>query len=77
MLVDKRHCWLWDILPEARDNIAKMSVDTEYEVEDIDTDDDIIGFNVTIPYKEEIIPYLDTLSKTAKKIGCEHLAHPG
>uniref|UniRef100_UPI0040479970 shikimate dehydrogenase family protein n=1 Tax=Flavobacterium sp. TaxID=239 RepID=UPI0040479970 len=27
------------------------------------------GLNVTIPYKEEIIPYLDKLSKTAKKIG--------
>ncbi|KIX22546.1 shikimate dehydrogenase [Flavobacterium sp. 316] len=27
------------------------------------------GLNVTIPYKEEIIPYLDKLSKNAKKIG--------
>jgi shikimate dehydrogenase len=27
------------------------------------------GLNVTIPYKEEIIPYLDSLSKNAKKIG--------
>lgn len=27
------------------------------------------GLNVTIPYKEEIIPYLDGLSKTAQKIG--------
>ncbi|BCY28693.1 shikimate dehydrogenase family protein [Flavobacterium okayamense] len=27
------------------------------------------GLNVTIPYKQEIIPYLDGLSKTAKKIG--------
>ena len=41
MLVDRRHCWPWDILPEARD-IAEMSVDTEYEVEDIDADDDIL-----------------------------------
>ncbi|MDG5491475.1 shikimate dehydrogenase [Psychroserpens sp. SPM9] len=30
---------------------------------------DIIGFNVTIPYKEQIIPYLDKLDKKAKKIG--------
>lgn len=27
------------------------------------------GLNITIPYKEEIIPYLDELSKNAKKIG--------
>lgn len=27
------------------------------------------GLNVTIPYKEEVIPFLDSLSKNAKKIG--------
>ncbi|HBK82816.1 MAG TPA: shikimate dehydrogenase [Flavobacterium sp.] len=27
------------------------------------------GLNVTIPYKEEIIPFLDSLSKNAQKIG--------
>ena len=27
------------------------------------------GLNVTIPYKEEIIPFLDNLSKNARKIG--------
>lgn len=27
------------------------------------------GLNVTIPYKEEVIPYLDKLDKTAEKIG--------
>lgn len=29
----------------------------------------IFGLNVTIPYKEQIIPYLDKLDKKAKKIG--------
>ncbi|QTE22751.1 shikimate dehydrogenase family protein [Polaribacter cellanae] len=35
----------------------------------IKNDDSICGINVTIPYKEEVIPYLDKLDKTAKKIG--------
>ncbi|WP_299439938.1 shikimate dehydrogenase [uncultured Aquimarina sp.] len=30
---------------------------------------DIKGMNVTIPYKEEVIPYLDTLDPVAKEIG--------
>jgi shikimate dehydrogenase len=29
----------------------------------------LAGLNVTIPYKETVIPFLDTLSKKAKKIG--------
>jgi shikimate dehydrogenase len=32
-------------------------------------DKSIKGCNVTIPYKEEIIPFLDKLDQTAKKIG--------
>ena len=32
-------------------------------------DKDLGGLNVTIPYKEEIIPYLDELSAEAKEIG--------
>lgn len=30
---------------------------------------DFKGLNVTIPYKKEVIPYLDALSTTAKKLG--------
>ncbi|MDO6598090.1 shikimate dehydrogenase [Oceanihabitans sp. 2_MG-2023] len=32
-------------------------------------DSNIKGFNITIPYKELIIPYVDKLDKNAKKIG--------
>ncbi|MCT2407168.1 shikimate dehydrogenase [Chryseobacterium antibioticum] len=39
------------------------------EVENLLTDPDLLGFNVTIPYKEKIIDYLDGLSDEAEKIG--------
>lgn len=35
----------------------------------------ILGLNVTIPYKEEIIPYLDSLNEDAKKIGSVNVIH--
>ncbi len=35
----------------------------------LETTTDLKGLNVTIPYKEAIIPYLDKLQKKAKKIG--------
>ena len=53
-------------------------VDADYsliEIENIDQIDSIIkerelsGFNVTIPYKESIIPYLDELSPEAEAVG--------
>lgn len=39
------------------------------EVENLFTSPDLLGFNVTIPYKEQIISYLDELSDEAEKIG--------
>ncbi len=35
----------------------------------IDTTNKVIGLNVTIPYKEAVIPYLDQLEASARKIG--------
>lgn len=45
-------------------DIAELS-----EVEKIFTTPNLIGLNVTIPYKEKILPYLDELSEEAEKIG--------
>ena len=53
-------------------------IDADYtliEIDDIATIRDIVaerelsGFNVTIPYKESIIPYLDSLSEEAQRVG--------
>lgn len=35
----------------------------------LEANPDLVGLNVTIPYKETVIPYLDTLSDTAKSVG--------
>ncbi|WP_312076588.1 shikimate dehydrogenase [Chryseobacterium sp.] len=39
------------------------------EVENLFSNPELLGFNVTIPYKEKIIGYLDNLSDEAQKIG--------
>ena len=39
------------------------------EIETFTTTDDFDGINVTIPYKETVMPYMSTLSEHAKKIG--------
>lgn len=58
--------------------INENIVDAVYNVFDLQQIDDIekvfateglVGFNVTIPYKQEIIPFLDELSPEAKTIG--------
>lgn len=38
-------------------------------VEELITTEGLVGFNVTIPYKQQIIPYLDSLSSEARNIG--------
>ena len=58
---------------------SKLNLNYSYQNIEIDNVSDIIpfvrdnenlkGFNVTVPYKEEIIPYLDSLDDTAKNVG--------
>lgn len=41
---------------------------------------DLVGFNVTIPYKQQIIPYLDSLDCQAAEVGavnCVKICHDG
>lgn len=45
------------------------------EIEKIFSEGNFTGLNVTIPYKTEIIPYLDELSKEAKIIGAVNCIH--
>ncbi len=44
------------------DNISKFT-------EIIKNNPELIGLNVTIPYKEQVIPFLDDLNESAKEIG--------
>ncbi|MDL2331280.1 shikimate dehydrogenase, partial [Odoribacter sp. OttesenSCG-928-A06] len=61
------------------EKFQREKIDAEYlnfEIEDIALFRDVIrdtdglcGLNVTIPYKQAIIPYLDILSKEAQEVG--------
>lgn len=44
------------------DDISKI-------IEFVHNHKDLKGFNVTVPYKESIIPYLDDLDETAREVG--------
>ena len=58
-------------------DIHNMLSDYNYELKELSPDElvdfmktkDFKAINVTIPYKEAVIPYLDEISDTAKKIG--------
>lgn len=58
----------------------KLKLDTSYSIFEVEDDEvgnfvnglrkkDISGINITIPYKEKVIPYLDELDPLAKRIG--------
>jgi len=39
------------------------------EIEPLLTKSELKGFNITIPYKQDIIPYIDELDESARKVG--------
>ncbi len=57
--------------------IHKMLGNDDYEIVDLTEDEvcpflqskDFIGLNVTLPYKEKVIPFLDKLDEKAREIG--------
>jgi len=61
------------------DKFQKENIkNTRYELFELDSIDEIdnlfhrpglLGFNVTIPYKLEVIPFLDSLDESAEKVG--------
>lgn len=60
------------------EKFEKLGLDYSYEIYDLQSieevikilDDDLIcGFNVTVPYKQLIIPFLDDISPEAEEIG--------
>lgn len=65
-------------VPYFRKKFEKKGIDAVYEnfpIEDlsrfsslIEHESDLEGLNVTVPFKEQVIPYLDVLSKTARQI---------
>ncbi|NRD23901.1 shikimate dehydrogenase [Winogradskyella litoriviva] len=54
-------------LPHTYVNFDLQTIDELKEV--IDNTPNLKGINVTIPYKEQVITFLDKLNKTAEKIG--------
>lgn len=61
--------------------LQKYNIQGRYDIRDFDeselpnfvkevrTDENITGFNITIPYKQAIIPFLDEIEDTAQTIG--------
>ena len=50
-------------------NYENFDIESINRINSFISDKNLGGLNVTIPYKEEIIPYLDALSDEAKEIG--------
>jgi shikimate dehydrogenase len=52
-----------------------FELETIPQIEDIFSDSEVVGLNVTIPYKETVIPFLDELDESAKSVGAVNCIH--
>lgn len=69
------------------DKFSKEKIDAEYlnfdiesidkYIEILDAHPDLCGHNVTIPYKQQVIPFLDELSEEARAIGAVNVVRVG
>ena len=71
------------------EKFANEHIDAEYSLYPIDKDEwakgervknllhRLAGLNVTMPYKQEVIAYLDHLDDTAKAVGAVNVVHQG
>ena len=67
------------------EKFATERIDAEYSLYPTGTEDlrlkiedlmsSLDGFNVTLPYKQAIIPFLDRLDETAEAIGAVNVVH--
>lgn len=66
------------------EKFASENIDAEYKLYPLERIEDFAalceqtaftGINVTLPYKEQIIPYLTRLDDTARKIGAVNVVH--
>ena len=50
-------------------NYKNFDIENISEIEEIFEIKNLAGLNITIPYKEKVIPYLNELTATAQQIG--------
>ena len=61
---------------------AADGIDADYSIHELDAIEDVVplldlldGINVTSPYKEAIIPYLDSIDPVAQEMGAVNVVH--
>ena len=68
--------------PESRTQLLGLLIATKYELKELGGDElakfvlgiptDVLGFNVTASFKEEIMQFLDSVNSRAKSRGCKY-----